>query len=261
MQETAKREQESSKCRKLDGYLSFSTSMTSVAPEVEPSEDSLSTFSPEEGDSTQAVVVKSEVGSSKDLLVSTFSLEAGDSIPAASAAQVVEVEPSEDLAIPGPLNYLVEVDPLEDLSTSTNYRLEDENGTVRLCAIIDTCKEYPTDPHLFCDTPVTPDQVRALLELGHCQPGLKDSFPKDEDRRHFSPTWYKKKKRKMVVKLIGTGWFTYQEKIQCFVFLVGFLEIGRIIGVIQKLVARFLLKAHPKWKNMKKSESHKQAEK
>ena len=38
MQETSKREQESSKCRKLDGYLSFSTSMTSAAPEVEPSE-------------------------------------------------------------------------------------------------------------------------------------------------------------------------------------------------------------------------------
>ena len=38
MQETSKREQESSKGRKLDGYLSFSTSMTSAAPEVEPSE-------------------------------------------------------------------------------------------------------------------------------------------------------------------------------------------------------------------------------
>ena len=186
MQETSKREQESSKCRKLDGYLSFSTSMTSAAPEVEPSEDLLSTFSPEEGDSTQVGVVESEVGPSKDLLVSTFSLEAGDSTPAAAAALVVEVEPSEDLAKPGPLNYLVEVDPLEDLTTSTDYRPVDENDTVRLCAIIDTCKEYPTDPHLFCDTPVTPDLVRALLELGPCQPGLKDnfdSFPKDEDGR------------------------------------------------------------------------------
>ena len=73
LHETAKREQESSKCRKLDGYLSFSTSMTSAAPEVEPSDDSLSTFSPEEGDSTQAVVVESEVEPSKDLLVDTFS--------------------------------------------------------------------------------------------------------------------------------------------------------------------------------------------
>ena len=195
MQETSKREQESSKCRKLDGYLSFSTIMTSAAPEV-PSEDLLSTFSPEEGDSTQVVVVESEVGPSKDLLVSTFSLEAGDSTPAAAAALVVEVEPSEDLAKPGPLNYLVEVDPSEDLTTSTDYRPVDENDTIRLCAIIDTCKEYPTDPHLFCDTPVTPDLLRALLELGPCQPGLKDnfdSFPKDEDGRHFSPTWYKKK--------------------------------------------------------------------
>ena len=69
MQENAKREQELSKCRKLDGYLSFSTFMTSAAPEVESSEDSLSTFSPEEGDSTQAVVDESEVGPSEDLLV------------------------------------------------------------------------------------------------------------------------------------------------------------------------------------------------
>ena len=123
--------------------------------------------------------------------MSTFSLEAGESTPAAAAAQVVEVEPSGDLAKPGPLNYLIEVDPLENLTTSTDYCPEDENDTVRLCAIIDTCKEYPTHPHLFCDTPVTPHLVRALLELCPCQPGLKDnfdSFLKDEDGRHFSPT-------------------------------------------------------------------------
>ena len=39
MQETAKRKQESTKCWKLDGYLSFSTSMTTAASEVEPSEN------------------------------------------------------------------------------------------------------------------------------------------------------------------------------------------------------------------------------
>ena len=129
------KEEESSKCRKLDGYLSFNTIMASAAPEVESSEDSLSTFSPEEGDSTHAVVDESQLGHSKDLLVSTFSHEA------AAAAQVVDVEPSEVLAKPEPLNYLVEVDPLEDLTTSTDYRQVDENDTVRICAIIDTCKE------------------------------------------------------------------------------------------------------------------------
>ena len=149
MQETAKHEQESSKCRKLDGYLSFSTLMTSAAPEVEPSEDSLSTFSPEEGDISKLLWLNLRWDPQKT--------------PAAAAAQVVEVEPSEDLAKPGPLNYLVEVDPLEDLPTSTDYRPEVENDTVRLCAIIDTCKEYPTYPHLFCDTHVTHDLVRALL--------------------------------------------------------------------------------------------------
>ena len=65
----------------------------------------------------------------------------------------------------------------------------------------------------------------AILELGPCQPGLKDnfdSFPKDEDGRHFSPTWYTKKERKMVVKLIGTGWFRSRENtmicIPCWLF-------------------------------------------
>ena len=128
--------------------------------------------------------------------MSTFSLEASDSTLAAAATQVVEVESSEDLAKPGPLKYLVEVDPLEDLTTSTDYRPEDENDIVRLCAIIDTCRQYPTYPHMFCDTHVTPDLVCDLLELGPCQPGLNDnfdSFTKDEDGRHFSPTWYMKK--------------------------------------------------------------------
>ena len=105
---------------------------------------------------------------SKALLVFTFSLETGDSTPAAAAAQVVEVEPSEYLAKPGPLNYLVDVDPLEDLTTSTDYRSEHKNDTVRLCAIFDTCKEYPTDHHLFCHTPVTPDLVHDLFGLGPC---------------------------------------------------------------------------------------------
>ena len=202
--------------------------MTSAAPEVEPSEDLLSTFSPEEGDSTQVVVVESVVGPSKDLLVSTFSLEAGDSTPAAAAALVVEVEPSEDLAKPGPLNYLVEVDPLKDLITSTYYRPVDENDTVRLCAIIDTCTEYPTDPHLFCDTPVTPDLVRAPLELGPCQPGLKDnfdSFPKDEDGRHFSPTWYKKKMKNGCE--IDRHWLVYSPRENTMIYIPCWLFANR----------------------------------
>ena len=75
--------------------------------------------------------------------------------------------------------------------------MEDEGDTVRvrLHAIIDTTMEYPTDRHLFCDTPVTPELVLALLELGPCQPDLKDKFekfPKDETGRHFSANWYKK---------------------------------------------------------------------
>lgn len=60
---------------------------------------------------------------------------------------------------------------------------------------------------------------------------------------------------KVVVK-----WLTHQQQTLCFVLLVGFLQIGRMVGVILKLVARFLLKVHTKLKNMKKV-SHKKTEK
>ena len=65
----------------------------------------------------------------------------------------------------------------------------------------------------------------------------------------------------MVVKLIDTGWFTHQEKILWFVFLVGFLQIGRIVEVIQKLVASVFDKGTHKIEKHEKSKSHKQAEK
>ena len=59
----------------------------------------LSTFSPEEGDSIQVVVVESEVGPSKDLLVSTFSLEAGDSTPAKAKGILVTLSTYEFLLV------------------------------------------------------------------------------------------------------------------------------------------------------------------
>ena len=214
---------------------------------VEPTLDQRRNAIWEEGDSTQAVVVESELEPSKDLLVSTFSLKAGDSTPAAAAAQVVEEEPSEDLAKPGPLEYIV--DPLEDLmTTSTNYRPEDENDTVRMCAIIGIYKEYPTDQHLFCDTPVTPDLERALFEFGPCQAGLKDyfdSFPKDEDGRHFSPTWYKKNMENSCE--INRHWLVYSPRENTMICIpCWLLKIGRIVGVIQKLVARFFSRGRHK---------------
>ncbi|CAM2117669.1 unnamed protein product [Caretta caretta] len=176
MKEDANRVKEWSKYARLGAYFSFDTPTTSFAPEVEHSEDLLPTFSPGAGDGALAIAASPEVKPSEDLLVPTFNLGAGYSIQAAAAAQVVAVESSEDLI------------------TSADYHAEDMNDTVRLRAIVDTHREYPTNPPLFCDTPVTADLVHALLELDLCQPGLKDNFddfPKDEAGRHFSATWYK----------------------------------------------------------------------
>ena len=78
--------------------------MTSAAPEVEPSEDFAIYLQPRRGRTVPKLLwLNLRWGPSKDLLVSTFSLEAGDSTPAAAAALVVEVEPSEDLAKTGAL--------------------------------------------------------------------------------------------------------------------------------------------------------------
>ena len=151
MQDTAKCEQESSKISEIRWLLVIQHKHDIRCTKGGTIRRFAIYLQPRRGRQYQAVVVEYEVGPSKDLLVSTFSLEAGDSTPAAAAVHVVEVEPSVDLAKPGSLNYLVEVDPLGDLTTSTDYRPEDEHDTVRLCAIIDTCKEYPTDPHLLSE--------------------------------------------------------------------------------------------------------------
>lgn len=128
------------------------------------------------------------------------------STPTTSAAPEEEQELSMNLGTdntpaPAATAQEMEFESAGDLITSPDSRMEDGDGTVsvRLRAIIDTNMEYPTDPHLFCETPVTPELVRALLELGPCQPGLKDkseNFPKDENGRHFSAKWYKKTSEK-----------------------------------------------------------------
>ncbi|XP_059148436.1 zinc finger MYM-type protein 1-like [Physella acuta] len=76
-------------------------------------------------------------------------------------------------------NKVMSIDILEDTHLEEDI---DSTMPVKLKAIIDINLEYPTDPFLFCETPVTPDLVRALLEFGPCQPGLKDTykdFPKN----------------------------------------------------------------------------------
>lgn len=43
--------------------------------------------------------------------------------------------------------------------------------------LIDKCVEYPSDPYLFRETILSKALIRALIEIGPCQPGI--------DRKHF----------------------------------------------------------------------------
>ncbi|XP_065420419.1 zinc finger MYM-type protein 1-like isoform X3 [Chrysemys picta bellii] len=246
MKEDANRVKESSKYVRLEAYFSFDTPTTSFAPEAEHSEHLLPTFSQGAGDGAPADVTSPEIKLSEDLLVPTFNLGADYSIRAAAAAQVVEVESSEDLI------------------TSADYPAEDKNDIVRLHAIIDTHREYPTDPHLFCDTPVTPDLVRALLELGPCQPGLKDnfdSFPKDEARRHFSANWYKQKQVKSV-STIDRHWLVYSPRANTMICFACWLFANRSNAWSDpKTGCKNFAKGKQKIEKHEKSESHKKAEK
>nr|XP_032633614.1 zinc finger protein 7-like isoform X5 [Chelonoidis abingdonii] len=211
MKEDANRVQESSKYVRLETYFSFDTPTTSFVSEVEHSEDLLPTFSQGGEDGAPAVAASPEIKPSEDLLVPTFNLGADYSIRAAAPEQVVEVEFSEDLI------------------TSADYHAEDKNDTVRFRAIVDTHREYPTDPYLFCDTPVTPDLIRALLELGPCQPGLKDNFdnfPKDEAGRHFRATWYKQKQVKSACT-IDRHWLVYSPRANIMICFACWLFANR----------------------------------
>nr|XP_014351268.1 PREDICTED: uncharacterized protein LOC106705792 [Latimeria chalumnae] len=89
-----------------------------------------------------------------------------------------------------------------DMDTSTGLDINDaephtgssiDNGEIH-SILINTQVPYPTDPALFQKTALSPALVRCLIEIGPCQPGLKDdfTFPYDESHRRFSHDWYSK---------------------------------------------------------------------
>lgn len=58
--------------------------------------------------------------------------------------------------------------------------------------MVDKTQEFPTDPALFANRPLTPTLIEELLSLGPCQPGLNDSrnFPRNKQGRAFRREWY-----------------------------------------------------------------------
>ncbi|XP_022166759.1 zinc finger MYM-type protein 5-like [Myzus persicae] len=59
--------------------------------------------------------------------------------------------------------------------------------------LIDKSVEYPSDPDLFRDTILSKPLIRALMEIGPCQPGIDGKyfiFPKNKNGQSFLVKWY-----------------------------------------------------------------------
>nr|XP_014352215.1 PREDICTED: uncharacterized protein LOC106706181 [Latimeria chalumnae] len=95
-----------------------------------------------------------------------------------------------------------------------------DNGGIN-SILINMQVPYPTDPALFQKTALSPALVRRLIEIGPCQPGLKDdfTFPYDESHRRFSRDWYSKTVGNGSCK-VERGWLIYSPRLHrlfCFV--------------------------------------------
>ena len=198
--------------------------------------------------------------------------------PSTSTATQPEVEVSEDThaqniqattsahaqnqVVETPDNKVLSIDILEDPYLEDDI---DRTVPVKLNAIIDTNLEHLTDSFLFCDTPITPDLVRALLEFGPCQPGLKDTykdFPKNVTGRHFSANWYRKKAQTKCCREIIRHWLVYSptaNNMICFACWL-FRHKSETWGD-PKLGCRNFAKGPDKIEKHENSENHKIAEK
>lgn len=147
--------------------------------------------------------------------------------------------------------------------TSADSLKDHNDDAVTLHAVVDRNIEYPTDPHLFCDKPVRPELVRSLLELGPCQPGLKDkfdNFPKDQNGRHFSANWYKR-----VVEShreIDRHWLVYSPKANIMICFACWLFGNRCdTWSDPKIGCKNFAKGTNKIEKHENSDSHRKAEK
>lgn len=69
---------------------------------------------------------------------------------------------------------------------SSNLTVSDYDSVQSI--LIDKCVEYPSDPGLFRETILSKPFIRALMELGPCQPGIDGNhfiFPKNEHGQSF----------------------------------------------------------------------------
>lgn len=84
---------------------------------------------------------------------------------------------------------------LEQLVISQHLNSTDTAYDSAQSILIDKSVEYPSDPDLFRETILSTPLIRALIEIGPCQPGIDGKhfiFPKNENGQSFLLKWYDK---------------------------------------------------------------------
>ncbi|XP_025202803.1 zinc finger MYM-type protein 1-like [Melanaphis sacchari] len=82
-------------------------------------------------------------------------------------------------------------------STSVQPDTNKKSLDIVFSFLIDKCQDFPSDPYLFKNITLSKALIRALIEVGPCQPGIekKFKFPKNEKGNCFNPDWYDIKSR------------------------------------------------------------------
>ncbi|KAJ8044812.1 Zinc finger MYM-type protein 1 [Holothuria leucospilota] len=110
--------------------------------------------------------------------------------------QIVHVEDAAQSAVQPSDHIVAHVEeaaqPFEQPGTS-DYEAKPTTKTKDTFTLLsDKTEPYPSDPKLYVDKRMSPELVRAMLQMKVCQPGLKSEFefPRNDQGRHFRKQWY-----------------------------------------------------------------------
>jgi len=91
----------------------------------------------------------------------------------------------------------------EHLSTSLQPVVQKDELNLLQSTLLNQFEDYPSDPYLFKNTILSQSIIRALIEIGHCQPGIdknKFVFPRNESGQSFLPNWYEIKQNQVFLQ-------------------------------------------------------------
>lgn len=103
--------------------------------------------------------------------------------------------------------------PTDDDSMSPSDDEPEDQARVSK-SVLDYSEPYPSDPFLFQNETLSTEKIRALVQHGPCQPGLKDTFTDfvtsaDTDNDKFKVSWYKNTSGRCTV---DRQWLVYSPK-------------------------------------------------